>query len=87
METVKNDVIRELLKNYNADVLVELTYDSETKGGTTVITVKGWPAKYKNFRNIEENDLPLFEVSPAYLQKATTTTPSVEKRKKKFLVN
>ena len=79
IETAKNEVVRELLQKFSADVLVEPTYESSTKNGTTVIAVKGFPASYKNFRNIVESDVKLLEVSPAYLQKPNTNISAVEK--------
>ncbi len=83
MEAAKNNVIRELLKQYNADVLIEPTFESETKNGITTITVKGWPASYKNFRQISEKDIQFLEVAPYYLQKATSVSVSEEQGKKK----
>ncbi|QAA82818.1 hypothetical protein EI546_14320 [Aequorivita sp. H23M31] len=66
------DVVRELLKRENADVLVEPTFESTKTGTKTEITVYGFPATYVNFRPIEEKDLKLIEVTPGLLQKADT---------------
>lgn len=84
LEVSKRDAVSELLKLHKADVLVEPTYTSVTKGGKITVTVQGWPASYKGFRQIEKKDLELLEVFPAYLQKAKTETPAtVEKKNKK----
>lgn len=82
LETAKNSVVRELLKEQNADVLVEPTFDSTTKNGTTELTVYGWTATYKNFRQVEEKDLKVLEVRPNFIQKAETTQPATELKKK-----
>ncbi|SRR5690554_6860297 len=73
----KTDVVRELLKRENADVLVEPTFESSTVGSKTEITVYGFPATYVNFRPIEEKDIQLIEVTPGLLQKADTNSSTV----------
>lgn len=81
MANVRNEVIRKALKENNADVLVEPSFESVTKNGKTELTVTGWPASYKNFRQIEEKDLKLLEVKPNLLQKAEVNETTVEKKK------
>ncbi|GAA4517230.1 hypothetical protein [Sphingobacterium thermophilum] len=83
MEMAKNNVIRDLIKQHNADVLIEPTFESETKSGATTITVKGWPATYKNFRQITKEDVAILEVAPHYLQKATSVVVSEHEGTKK----
>lgn len=78
----KNEAVRELLKEKNADVLVEPTFDSQTKNGVTQLTVFGWTANYKNFRPLEEKDIKFLEVKPSLLQKADTFQPIVEQKKR-----
>lgn len=73
----QTDVVRELLKRENADVLVEPTFESTQSGTKTEITVYGFPATYVNFRTIEATDIQLIEVSPKLLQKADTNSSSV----------
>lgn len=82
MQNAKNDVVRKLLKEQNADVLVEPTFETMTKNGKTELTVRGWPATYNNFRPIEEKDLKLLEVKPSYLQKAETYQAITQEKKK-----
>lgn len=81
LEIAKNTVVRELLKEKNADVLVEPTFDSTTKNGSTELTVYGWTATYKNFRQVEEKDLKVLEVRPNFIQKAETAQPATEIKK------
>lgn len=84
LDNAKNEAVRELLKEKNADILVEPTFDSKTKNGKTELTVYGWTANYKNFRQVEEKDIKLLEISPS-LRKAETYQPIVEKKKGKGL--
>jgi hypothetical protein len=83
MDNAKNSVVQKLLKEQNADVLIEPTFETMTKNGKTELTVRGWPATYKNFRPIEEKDLKLLEIKPGYLQKADTYQPVLQEKKKK----
>ena len=75
--TANSDVVRELLKRENADVLVEPSFESTTSGMKTEITVYGFPATYVNFRAIEEKDIKLIEVNPGLLQKAESRTSTI----------
>lgn len=83
IQNAKNEVVRKLLKDQNADVLVEPTFETLSKNGKTELTVRGWPATYNNFRPIEEKDLKLLEVKPSYLQKAETYQPIIQEKKKR----
>lgn len=84
LDNAKNEVVSELLKEKSADLLVEPTFESKTKNGKTELTVYGWTANYKNFRQVEEKDIKLLEISPS-LRKAETYQPVVEKKKGKGL--
>lgn len=68
--TAKNEVIRELLKQYNSDVLIEPIFESTKTGSKLELTVTGFPAKYKNFRTIQKSDIELIETTPGLIQKA-----------------
>lgn len=81
LDNGKHAAVRELLKENNADVLVEPTYESTSRNGVTELTVYGWPAKYKNFREIEEKDIKFLEVKPHYLQKAESAQPATQEKK------
>jgi hypothetical protein len=78
----KNEIIRVLLIENNADLLVEPKFDSKTKNGKTELTVTGWLAYYKNFRTIEEKDLKLIEIRPAVIRQVETNQSSVLENKK-----
>lgn len=70
-DNVLNTAVREALStNGNADVLVgletQIKYSPSKKIMSVVIT--GYPAKYKNFRNIDEKvwyTTPYFQVQPS----------------------
>ena len=81
LDNARNEVIRKALKTANADVLVEPSFESTTSGGKTDLTVYGWPAKYKNFRQLTEEDIKYLEIKPQYLRKAEVSETSVENKK------
>ena len=83
IDNAKNEVVRDLLREKNADVLVEPSFDSKTKNSTTELTVFGYAASYKNFRNIEEKDIKFLELKPNALQKADVYQPVVNNGKGK----
>ena len=61
IEDVKTLLVAEVLRKANADVLVEPRYAFETVNNETTISVSGYPATYKNFRPIKEEDLKLIK--------------------------
>jgi len=77
LTNAKNEIIRVLLNENNADLLVEPKFDSKTKNGKTELTVTGWLAYYKNFRTIEEKDLKLIEIRPAVIRQVETNQSSL----------
>jgi len=56
LDYVKNMAIADALKNADADVLIEPQFDIETTNEIIKVEVKGYPATYKNFRNLEAKD-------------------------------
>jgi predicted thioredoxin/glutaredoxin len=83
LENAKNEIIRELLNENNADLLVEPKFESKTKNGKTDLTVTGWLAYYKNFRTIEEKDIKLLEVRPAIINRVETNQSTILEKLKK----
>jgi hypothetical protein len=81
LENAKNEIIRELLNENKADLLVEPKFESKTKNGKTELTVTGWLAYYKNFRTIEEKDIKLLEVRPAIINRVETSQSSILEKK------
>ncbi|HQV36939.1 MAG TPA: hypothetical protein PLC36_11545 [Flavobacterium sp.] len=80
LENGKQQIIREILNENKADLLVEPKFDSVTKNGKTELTVTGWLAYYKNFRTLEEKDIKLLEVRPALIKTVETSQPSIFKK-------
>ena len=58
------------IKTANADVLIAPVYEIETKGNKTTVTVTGFAATYKNFRNATVADSTLVEA--VYMQQPNT---------------
>jgi len=81
LSTVKQAAVTDALKKSNADVLVEPSFETITEKRRTTATVTGYPANYKNFRSVEEKDLPLLE--SGILQKADVHEPVLSKAKAK----
>jgi hypothetical protein len=75
LEVAKNEAIRALLKDNNADLIIEPKFETITKNGKTELTINGWLAYYKNFRTIEEKDIKLLEVHPSNTSKPETSQP------------
>lgn len=67
LEQRKANLIVELCNEVGADVLVDpqFTYSKRIFGGGK-LTLYGYPAKYKNFRSMTEQEIDSFIVSPAY---------------------
>jgi hypothetical protein len=82
LNNAKNEIIRVLLNENNADILVEPKFDSKTKNGKTELTVTGWLAFYKNFRTVEEKDLKLIEIKPAVIRQVETNQSAIFEEKK-----
>ncbi len=82
LETAKDDVIRELLNENNADILVEPKFQTISTNGRTELTVTGWLAYYKNFRPIEEKDLKFLNIRPSTVNILETKQNTINDKKK-----
>ena len=53
LKNVLNNAVTDALKQYQGDVLIHMQYDAITKkhGKVKKVTVSGYPATYKNFKN------------------------------------
>lgn len=75
IEALKAEAVSIAVKNAAADVLVEPTYTIVSNRGTSRVTVTGFPATYKNFRDIKLEDVPLIKagiLQPAKVAEPTT---------------
>ena len=61
LKQIKEDAILDALESSGADVLVEPRFKTVTHRGKTVVTVTGYPAVYKNFRPLTNDEILLYE--------------------------
>ena len=81
IDAIKQAAVAEALKSANADVLVEPKFEIASTETYVMVTVTGFPAVYKNFRNIKPEEYPLLKTSE--IQKAVVYDPQVVLPKKK----
>lgn len=66
-EQKKGNLVAEILKRYDADVLLEPQFIIQKQGyGERSISVSGYPVKYKSFRNATDHDLKAIEAVKVY---------------------
>lgn len=75
-KSIKDKAIGEALKKTNADILIEPSFEIETKGSSSKITVTGFPASYKNFRNASQGDIELLKAG--VIQKSDKSEATVK---------
>lgn len=75
IDALKAEAVSVAIKNAGADVLVEPSYTIVSNRGTSTVTVNGFPATYKNFRDITAEDVPL--VKAGILQTARVAEPTM----------
>lgn len=81
IEALKAEAVSIAVKNAQADVLVEPTYTIVSNRNTSTVTVVGFPATYKNFRDITLEDVPL--IKAGILQTARVAEPTMISKNKK----
>ena len=63
LDMAKQNIVKEFIKSASCDLVVQPSWDTEANAGigkTTIeITLSGFPASYKNFRNYEPKDSSL----------------------------
>ena len=85
LEIVKEAAVKDAINKANADILIEQKFETETSGRKMTVTVKGFPATYKNFRPITTEDVELLKVGAT--QKANVCeSHKVERKKKSGLI-
>ncbi len=80
-ESAKQKAIAEAIEKANADILVEPNFKTKTEGSMVTITVTGFPATYKNFRNATQTDVDLLRVG--ILQESEKAEGGKESKKSK----
>lgn len=71
LEYWKSLTVSKAVQAHNADVIVAPIFDIKTSDNyaTVTVTVSGYPAKYKNFRNMSEKDADAFRVYGIEIEK------------------
>ena len=80
LENVKQAAVADAVKNANADVLVEPRFETSLTSSNKTVVVTGYPATYKNFRQMTDADTTLVMVSSMY--KATVYEPTTVQKQK-----
>ena len=62
LEKLKSQLVADILRQTNSDVLVEPIFELVNTITKTTLTVTGFPAIYKNFRPIKAEDIELLKV-------------------------
>lgn len=75
IENLKAEAVSMAIKNAAVDVLVEPSYTIISNSRTATVTVTGFPATYKNFRDITIEDVPL--IKAGILQTARVVEPTM----------
>jgi len=78
-DDLKNQVLAEAIKKSNADVLVEPRFETDIKGRKMTVTVTGFPATYKNFHTIKQDEVELLKVAKV---KQVETMDAIETKSK-----
>lgn len=79
-ESIKNEAVANALKTTNADVLVEPRFETTVDGSLTTVVVSGFPATFKNFRPMKNEDIPLMKIGT--VKQVNAFTPPTVKAKK-----
>lgn len=79
----RNQAMRNALSAARADVLVAPTYTIESSGNALKVTVTGYPATYKDFRNATQADLQLLSAAGAEKNPAATSDVSAASESRK----
>ena len=65
-DDLKNQAVAEAVKKSNADVLVEPRFESTIQGRKITLTVTGYPATYKNFHTIKQDEVELLKAGKVH---------------------
>lgn len=81
IELVKQEAVLDALRNSNSDILIEPIFETNTIGKRISASVSGFPATYKNFRPIKQEDLSLINTGIQQQVKVYTPQMTVKNRK------
>ncbi len=80
LENIKNEAVATALKTVNADILVEPRFETTVNGSLTTVMVSGFPATFKNFRTMKDDDISLMQLG-AVRQVSAFVPPTVTTKK------
>lgn len=82
VEEWKNVTLAKMIKEYNSDVIVAPMFDITTSKDLKTVTVelRGYPAKYTNFRNMQTSDSAAMRVHNIEIARPTVTNYSNTRR-------
>ena len=88
---LREGAIANALERSKADVLIEPVFTKKTENNKITVTVRGWPASYKNFRNMTENDIDLVKMGQvkevtSKIKKTTATRTNTKKSSKPLAI-
>jgi len=89
LEALKQNAIADAIAKTEADVLVDPKYQTETSNERITVTVTGFPATYKNFRPMKEEDIKLLEAGitqKAVVHESTKVVKTGNNKKKTGVV-
>jgi hypothetical protein len=78
---IKSLAVADAVKKSNADILVEPMYEVITSNGQTTVNVTGFPATYRNFRMMKEEDVPLIQAGGSRVVSTSQTPPPAPPKK------
>ena len=74
-DDLKNQALAEAIKKSNADLLVEPQFETDIKGRKITVTVTGFPASYKNFHTIKQDEVELLKAGKLKQVETRTVFP------------
>jgi len=83
IKKLKQFAVAEALSKANADLLIEPKYSVETKNSRSTVIVVGWPANYKNFRQIVEADSTILKLANMNVSATDNSTKVQDEQEKK----
>ncbi|MBI2258552.1 MAG: hypothetical protein HYU67_06590 [Flavobacteriia bacterium] len=69
IEIAKTNAIYNAMKKSNSDVIIEPIFEISQSFKETKVVVMGYPGKYKNFRPITKEEIPLLELNKDFNSK------------------
>ena len=72
IQELKDLALYTFIENHKADIIVEPMYQVVIRDEGTTVVLKGFPAKYKNFRSAKKDDLEIIKAGLSDRTKVTS---------------